>query len=101
MPSSRLCPSTRTSPKAATAGRGSWIRPARTIIEAPITQITCATAPSCMRVVKYQPKLTTVNSSKMSQRPRVRRNRASCPRERRVPAIQALAPARKMKTGAQ
>ncbi len=100
-PSSRLCPSTRASPKAAIAARGRWISPARIIIDAPITQITWATSPIAIRVVKYQPKVMTVSSSRMSQSPRVRRKRASSPRVRRVPAIQALAPARKTKVGAQ
>ena len=52
-------------------------------------------------MVKYQPKVIRVNSRRTSQRPRVTRKRASSPRVRRVPAIQALAPARKTKVGAQ
>src|SRR5439155_6868631 len=56
-------------------------------------KITCARAPTVHRVEKYQPKLMTVNSSRMSQSPRVTRNRVSSARLRRVPAIHALAPA--------
>jgi hypothetical protein len=80
------------------AARGRQISPPRTIIEAPIAQITWAPAPMVHRVEKYHPKLITVTSSRISQSPRVRRKRASSPRVRRVPAIQELAPARKTKT---
>ena len=67
----------------------------------PITQITWATVPIAHRVVKYQPKVTTVSSSRTSQRPRAIRKRESAPVLRRVPAIHALAPARKTNVGAQ
>ena len=77
------------------------MNPASTIIEAPITQITCPTTPRVNLVVKYQAKVMTVSSRKMSHTPRLIRNRPSSPRLRLVPAIQALAPARKMKVGAQ
>jgi hypothetical protein len=83
------------------AGRGRYINPASTIIEAPITQITCAAAPMVQRLEKYQARLMTVISMRISQAPRLSRNRASSPRVRRVPAIHALAPARKTNAGAQ
>jgi hypothetical protein len=75
--------------------------PASTIMDQPIAQMTCATAPRVQAVVKYQARLITVSSRKTSQTPRLSRNRASSPRVRRVPAIHALAPARKTKVGAQ
>jgi hypothetical protein len=63
--------------------------------------MTCARAPKVHSVEKNHPKLITVTSSRISHRPRLRRKRASWPRVRRVPAIHALEPARKTKTGAQ
>ena len=66
-----------------------------------MAQITCARAPSVQWKEKYQPKLITVTSSRTSQRPRVSSSRVSSPRVRRVPAIQALAPASRTNTGAQ
>ena len=74
MPSSRLCPAIMVSAIAAIAQRGSQTSPASTTIEAPITQITCATKKSRLRL-KLQPKRTSVNSITMSQKPRVSRKR--------------------------
>ena len=66
-----------------------------------MTQMTWATRPRDISVVKYHAKVITVSSRATSQAPRLTRKRLSSPGVRRVPAIQALAPARKTNTGAQ